>query len=100
MKLYWDYATGGVERVRTDDNCPIFKSPNDDGIVTESWWIDHTHTCAINFSYARGHFYDRYAFFKSNNVNPQELRWLMIPKSEYEKLVESFGYMAESEGTE
>lgn len=86
MNLYWNYATGGIEREKSDDNCPILKSPYDDGIVIESWWTDYTHAYVINFSYVRGHFYDRDAFFKKNNVNTQELRWLMIPKSEYEEL--------------
>jgi len=98
MKLYWNYATGGVECEKSDDNCPIVKSPHDDGIVIESWWTDCTHTYAINFSYLRGGFYDRYMFFKENNVEPQELRWLMIPKSEYEQLVEQYG-QTESEDT-
>lgn len=88
MKLYWNYATGGVENEPSDDNCPILKSSHDDGIVTESWWTDSTHTYAINFSYLRDGFYDRDAFFKRNGVDPQELRWLMIPKSEYEQLLE------------
>ena len=86
IKLYWNYATGGVECEKSDCNCPIIKSPHDDGIVTESWWADYTHTCAINFSYIRDSFYDRDAFFKRNDVNPQVLRWLMIPKSEYDEL--------------
>jgi len=94
VKLYWNYACGGVELEKTDDNCPILKSPHDDRIVTESWWTDYTHTHTINFSYRRGDFYDRDMFFKSNNVNPQELRWIMLPESEYEELVEH--YKAES----
>jgi len=97
MKLYWNYSTGGVELEESDDNCPIVKSPHDDGIVIESWWTDHTHMHAINFSYLRGGFYDRDKFFKRNDVNPQELRWLMIPKSEYEQLVEREHEIAEFE---
>ena len=86
MNIYWNYATGGVEREESDCNCLIVKSPHDDGIVIESWWADYTHMQAIDFSYVRGSFYDRDAFFKMNNVNPQDMRWLMIPKSEYEEL--------------
>jgi len=88
MKLYWNYAFGGVELEAADNNCPIVKSPHDDGIVIESWWTDSTHRYAINFTYSRNGFYDRDMFFKRNNVNPQELRWLMIPESEYKQLEE------------
>lgn len=87
MAIYWNYATGGVECEKTDSNCPIIKSQYDNGIVTESWWTDCTHSQVINFAYVRGTFYDRNSFFKENNVDPQELRWLMIPKSEYEQAI-------------
>lgn len=97
MKLYWNYATGGVETEEADNNCPIIKSPHDGGIVIESWWTDHTHTYAIEYAHLRGGFQDRDAFFKMNNVNPQEMRWLMIPKSEYEQLEEREQIFAELE---
>lgn len=94
MKLYWNYATGGVELEKSECNSPIIKG-SDDMIVIESWWTDSSHKYAINFSHVRGHGYDRDRFFKDHNVNPQDLRWLMIPKSEYEEL--ETRYLAESE---
>ena len=90
MELYWNYAFGGVELEAADNNCPIVKSPHDDGIVIEFWWADSTHRYAINFAYSRDSFYDRDMFFKRNNVNPQEQRWLMISESEYKQLEERY----------
>lgn len=100
-KIYWNYATGGVECEKTDNNCPIIKSPNDDDIVIESWWTDCTHSHAINFAYERDSFHEyRDRFFKKNKVNPQELRWLMIPKSEYEQLMEYYNGLDKEESEE
>lgn len=92
MKLYWNEGTGHVEKNKNSDNCPIINSQHNDGIVIESWWTDDTHSQVINFAYARGLGRDRNGFFRDNNVEPfeTELRWLMIPKSEYELLMEQF----------
>lgn len=96
-KLYWNYATGGVELEKSECNCPIIKG-SDNSIVTESWCTDSLHKYAINFSHVRGNAYDRDKFFKEYNVNPQDLRWLMIPKFEYEEL--ETHYLARSERLE
>ena len=98
MEFYWNYATGGIELEKSEYNCPIIKGSDDDMIVTESWWVDSSHRSAINFSYVRSHCYDRDRFFKDHNVNPQDLRWLMIPKTEYEEL--ETHYSVESEDKE
>lgn len=96
-KFYWDYGQGEVELEKTEWNCPILKGA-DDNIVIESWWVDSSHTNAINFAYARNGICDRDLFFAQHDVNPQDMRWLTIPKSEYEELEYRFGgLLAESE---
>jgi hypothetical protein len=92
MNLYWNEGTDSVEYVKSNDNCPIINSKHDDDIVIESWYTDNTHSQVINFSYVRGYERDRNRFFRDNNVLPYEteLRWIMIPKSEYEQLIKQY----------
>ena len=84
-KFYWNMWNGVVEFHKNKDNCPIVKSINDD-IVVESWWVDNSHESIIDFAYSRNLPYDRDLHFSRHNVHPQELRMLIIPKSEYEDL--------------
>lgn len=92
MKLYWNEYTEEVETKSSSENCQIIKGL-DDRVVIESWWVDKERNLAINYAYTRDNL-DRRSFFRSKNIDPDddnlELRWLMLPKNEYEELMELY----------
>lgn len=82
----------GFSNQRKEGFVPVFSNPND--FFKEQWWVNETEHTVCNFYYPSEEMISgsvegvRASYFDRINVKPQRIRYIAIPESVFDIIVE------------